>query len=427
MATTLHQLRLAVARKLLPGAGPHVDEILRALPAIAGLEQLLDFVCAAFAEMLDASVVCLFLHEPITGRFICRRTFGLDLITASAMQFDRSHPVVRWMAINGTAIDLSGGPGTSHGLKPADLTLPDFAQRGLIAPLVTAGYLCGLVVISPRKSAAPFSDDDISALTNVAGHAALAIEYALIHGQQEQRLSHMLQADRLASIGQLAAGAAHEIRNPLAAIRSAVQYLGRHVPAGEQGLISTVIHESDRIDGIIKGLLSLSRSSDLELTSLDIGAMVAKVLDLLDPQLRKADITLSATGRLHHPVIEADGARIRQVLLNVILNAIQAMPGGGSLSVALADAVMNEQGDAVRISVTDTGPGIPPVDLPKVFEPFFTTKESGTGLGLSICYGIVTRHQGEISIDSCTTGESPHTTVTITLPCRQSLPVTELI
>ena len=406
MSTTLKRLRLAIARRLLPGTGSHVDEILRALPAIAGLDQLLDFVCAAFAEILDVPKVCLFLHEPITGRFICRRTFGID---------------------PGTALDLTGHHGTHIGFKPGDLPLPDFAQRGLIAPLTTAGYLCGLVVTSPRNSAEPFSEADINVLLSVAGHAALAIEHALIRGQQEQRLSHMLQADRLASIGQLAAGAAHEIRNPLAAIRSAVQHLGRHVPAGEQGLVSTVIHESDRIDGIIKGLLSLSRSSDMELTSLDIGAMVAGVLDLLDPQLRKAGIALSSSGRLHHPLIDADGARIRQVLLNIIMNAFEAMPGGGSLSVVLADAAMNELGDAVRITVTDTGPGIPPPDLTKVFDPFFTTKKAGTGLGLSICYGIITRHHGEISIDSCSMGEKTYTTVTITLPCRQSLPATELI
>jgi signal transduction histidine kinase len=152
----------------------------------------------------------------------------------------------------------------------------------------------------------------------------------------------------------------------------------------------------------------------------DLQEIVHQTLTLLESEFKRHHIALQSRSDLSDPKIEADASQLKQLLLNVLLNSIQAMPNGGSIIYALLDRVRNPRGvtqaEFVQITITDTGTGIPAEVLPKVFDPFYTTKENGTGLGLSISYGIVSRHGGEIEIESSTHGQNKGTTVTIALP-----------
>lgn len=175
-----------------------------------------------------------------------------------------------------------------------------------------------------------------------------------------------------------------------------------------------IIDEVDRIDKIIKGLLSFSRTSELHVESLDLQEVLEQTLSLLDPEMRKRNINVIKEYQLTDPCIHGDGAQLKQVFLNILLNSLQAMEDNGTLGIR-TDLIPDHE-NFVTILFSDTGSGIPASVLPRVFDPFYTTKENGTGIGLSISYGIVSRHGGEIEIHSGSDGEGKGTKVYIKLP-----------
>lgn len=422
MPSVIVQIRATLARKLQPRGSTRGDELLRPLPSIIGLDQLVDYLRATLAELLGVSIVYILLYEPITGRFTGRRGFGAEPDQVSRLQFHENDRLIRWLRANGTPLDLTAHDDILRSFPVDEQDLLSGARIGLVVPLMAVNRFSGLLLASDKKSGRPFTRSDLDSLARVVGNAALAIEHALILDRQESQLKKMLHADKLATVGQLAAGAAHEIRNPLATICSGVEYLGRYIPIEEQYLVTTVLEEATRIDGIIKGLLSLSKSAGVNLVKVDLRDLLAHVLNILDPELRKSRIETTVVGGLVEPYVEADPSQMKQVLLNILLNSIQAMSRGGALRVTLAEPRGNGRDGNVLIQITDNGSGIAPDDLPRVFDPFFTTKESGTGLGLSICYGIIARHGGDITIDSRTEGVSHGTTVSFHLPRRGGAP-----
>lgn len=419
MSSVIENLRATLARRLLPQGSTRGDELLRPLTSIIGLNQLLDYLGATLAELLNVSSLYILLHEPITGRFASRGGVGAEPGQIHRLRFHENDRMVQWLRANGTPLDLTAHDDILHTFPVDEQDLLTRARIVLVVPLLAVNRLSGLLLAGVKKSGGPFTRSDLDSLVRVVGNAALAIEHALILDQRESQLKKMLRADKLATVGQLAAGAAHEIRNPLATIRSGIEYLGRYIPDEEQYLVTTVLEESTRIDGIIKGLLSLSKATGANLVKVDLRDLLTQVLNILEPELRKNRIETTVVEELADTSVEADPSQLKQVLLNVLLNAIQAMPGGGALRVRLTEPDGNGREDTVLIQIADNGPGIVSDDLPRVFDPFFTTKESGTGLGLSICYGIIARHGGDITIDSCTGGVSRGTTVSLHLPLRR--------
>jgi signal transduction histidine kinase len=207
----------------------------------------------------------------------------------------------------------------------------------------------------------------------------------------------MSRADRLATIGELAAGAAHEIRNPLTTIRSSLQYLeAKSEDEPTRKLLGAALQETSRINDIVSALLAFSRPSDVVKELHDLRDTLAESLDLVTYQAssRKVEIRRNFPG---DPLpVRGDRSQLKQMFLNLFLNAIQAMPSGGMLSVG----AIRKDGPKAVVSVVDTGEGIPENNLDRIFDPFFTTKKSGTGLGLSICYNIVKTHLGDIEVKS---------------------------
>jgi two-component system, NtrC family, sensor kinase len=265
------------------------------------------------------------------------------------------------------------------------------------------------------------SGDEISVLASSFNHMTRSLRQAqeeirrLMEGlerQVEERTaalrstqSQLVQSEKMASLGKLAASIAHEVNNPLAGILTSSKLLLRTLsegPIDERAQASfvrslrLVERETQRCTAIVRNLLDFARQREPSLKAVDINACVGEALSLLRNQIALQGITLETRlGKV--PAVWADFGQLRQVLLNVILNASEAMPGGGSLEVCtrfLPDR------PAVEIEVRDTGSGIAPEHLTKIFDPFFTTKEKGTGLGLSVVYGVVERHGGKVEIQS---------------------------
>jgi two-component system NtrC family sensor kinase len=230
----------------------------------------------------------------------------------------------------------------------------------------------------------------------------------------------LLQSEKLASIGKLAATIAHEINNPLNGILTYTKLIERKLADGTLkkneipkflSYLGIMERETERCSTIVRNLLDFARQREPSLKpDVDINAVVEEALSLLANQIALQEITLEKKFNQLPPIM-ADPMQLRQVFLNIILNACEAMNNEGALTVTTA--LSNKRKKAVRVEIADSGVGIDEKDLPKIFDPFFTSKEKGTGLGLSVVYGIINSHQGTIEVAS-KAGEG--TTITITLP-----------
>jgi PAS domain S-box-containing protein len=213
----------------------------------------------------------------------------------------------------------------------------------------------------------------------------------------------LFQADKLSSIGLLAAGVAHEVNTPLAVISSYAQMLAKqlHDDPQKTGLLEKITRQTFRASEIVNNLLNFSRTSGTEFTDVDINKVISDTLALLEHQFKIAKIQVRSDLTPSLSPIQGNSGRLQQVFLNLFLNARDAMPDGGTLSVETTN------GDFVGVRVSDTGSGIAPEHIHRIYDPFFTTKTSpkegqnrGTGLGLSVTYGIIQEHAGKIRVES---------------------------
>ncbi len=241
-------------------------------------------------------------------------------------------------------------------------------------------------------------------------------QLAQANAQLQTAQHQLVQSEKLAAVGQLTAGIVHDVKNPLAIIVGLAEELPEHVqldPVAKKHL-TTIRDSARRANAIVTDLLKFARESTPDLKRQDLRDTIETVLRLTDYLARKAKVQVVKDLPAGPVMILYDALQIEQVLMNLVQNAIQAMPNGGMLRVNLSQA-----SDAVAIAVQDTGVGIPPKNLSRIFDPFFTTKPpgEGTGLGLSTSYGIVARHGGRIDVGSVV-GEG--TTFTILLSAAQA-------
>jgi hypothetical protein len=222
--------------------------------------------------------------------------------------------------------------------------------------------------------------------------------------ERTQLEEQVVQSDKLSSIGLLAAGVAHEVNTPLAVISSYAQMLAKQVqddPAKAKAL-EKITAQTFRASEIVNSLLSFSRTAANELAPVDIDKALVETLGLVEPQLRKAGVEVETDFEPDLPEVRGVSGKLQQVFLNLVLNARDAMPEGGRLSIRARRAENAEGEEVVRIEVADSGVGIPREKLTRIFDPFFTTKgpKRGTGLGLSVSYGIIKEHAGSLTADS---------------------------
>jgi len=220
--------------------------------------------------------------------------------------------------------------------------------------------------------------------------------------------------NRLASLGKLSAGIAHEIRNPLSSIRGLAQFIGNSFKKDDARRedLDTIIQEVDRLNHLIVQVLDFAKIRKLNITHFSINQLIKKTVELLKIESNNKKIKFHLSLSEEIPNIYADENQIRQILLNIIVNSVQAINFQGDIFVT-SEVIQYREKSGVKIMIEDNGTGIPESDIPKVFDPFFTKKETGTGLGLSIVYKLVENHQGEVKIES---KEGSGTKFTIILP-----------
>jgi PAS domain S-box-containing protein len=252
-----------------------------------------------------------------------------------------------------------------------------------------------------KDGSAGFIDSSVSPLRNdkgeIIGFSGVGRDVTERTKMEEQ----LILTDRLASVGQLAAGIAHELNNPLTGVIGFSDLLlERDLPADVKEDLETVNQEAKRAVNIVKGLLAFAREQRTEKSLVNINTIIQGVLQIRSYEQRVSNIEVDARFASALPLVMGNGVQLQQVFINIIVNAEQVMleaHGKGKLTIAT-----EQVGDIVRASITDDGPGISPADMKQLFTPFFTTREvgKGTGLGLSICHGIVTEHGGKLHAES---------------------------
>ncbi|MEO0086152.1 MAG: ATP-binding protein, partial [candidate division WOR-3 bacterium] len=250
----------------------------------------------------------------------------------------------------------------------------------------------------------------ISGLSLLAIVAIVAVSIALArHALRVERAAS--RANTLALMGQLSGALAHEIRNPLAIIRAAAERVRIRYDAGEDQTLGYILEEVDRLNSILANYLSLGSARPDSVEPVELDRLAAEVLTAVEPETRRLGIAVE-TALDNLPTVRANRLALRQALLNLVLNAIQAQPGGGLLRLS-GESAVNGRHRQVVLRVSDHGPGITPEDLKRVFAPFYTTKEKGSGLGLFVVKRIVEEHGGRVSASS-TPGQG--TTIEMRLP-----------
>ncbi len=324
--------------------------------------------------------------------------------------------LARWFLVNESCLLVPRERGVFAFLDKPEQELLSRLDVQLCAPLLARNQVTGMLLLGKIRKQWPATRRDAELLMDLANQASLAFQNVALYREQQERLEDLYRADRLATIGQLTASIAHEVGNPLTAIRSTVQYLQGSIDEEDPNhdLVQTVLVEVDRIRQTIDSMLDMTRHRPFELSEFDLAELLQQTLHLVEAKARKQSVSFEQ--RLYPSLrTEADANLLRQVFLNLILNALQAMPKGGRIEVA--SAIDPEGAAFVQVLITDDGPGIPAQDMPRVFERFFTTRRDGTGLGLAICREIIQRHQGTISLES---EEGAGTTVMVRLPIRQT-------
>ena len=374
---------------------------------IVDREALEASVGARIRELFDPDRLVVLEPSGVPAAFVPGFSFGLEPADLASLEVAARGKLVRWLSANETCLVLDRQPGVQEYLDPAEREALGRLRVNLCVPMISMNRLTGILLLGSDRPGLPQwwgGQPQVEVLDLLASQASLAFENAALYRAQRERLDRLHRAERLAAVGQLAAGLAHEIRNPLTAIRSTMQYLLGSLPAGDSGhrLVTEILGEVDRINGTVGGLLSLSRPVELRQQRLDFREPLGGALQLLRAQAAEQAVELESDMGGEPVDVLGDAGQLRQVFLNLLLNALQSMPGGGRIAVEVRPWVPHAvaaEPSWVEARIADSGPGMSAEELRRVFDPFYTTKRDGTGLGLAICHGIVAQHGGEIQLE----------------------------
>ncbi|MEM6274792.1 MAG: ATP-binding protein [Myxococcota bacterium] len=294
-------------------------------------------------------------------------------------------------------------------------------QANVVLPLLIGERLVGFLTVGSEQLAEMYSSEEVTLLMSVADACAVIIESSNAYDKRRER-------DRLVALGEMAAGMAHEIRNPLGAIKGAAQMLdGHQAPEDSEEFVSVILEEVDRLNGVLSQFLEYTRPYRGDPETISVNDVISATTRILNTDVIPDGIQIQLDLAHDLPSVFVDPEQLKQVLLNTILNAIQVMQNGGTITITSGLTHTNGGKDPktparenaqVYLRVRDSGPGIPDDDLSRIFVPFFTTKQNGTGLGLAISQRIIENAGGRIDVSS-RLGEG--TAFTVRLPVHEEL------
>jgi signal transduction histidine kinase len=288
-------------------------------------------------------------------------------------------------------------------LPPEEVEVLERMKVSVAASLISRGKILGILLLKGKLSGELYSYEDISFLGILCNQAAIALDNASFREKEKSMLQTMFHQKRLAMIGQMAASIAHEIRNPLVAVKGLGQLVEQSFNEGDSRIqhMKILNTEVNRLQNVVSELVRFARPTDLNRSEIDLNRCIQDALDLYHEEFKNRGVDVLFNPGTSPVSAFADPEKIKQVIINLIQNALEAMANGGVLSletrVQRSSGFENLYASQAEIVVRDSGPGIPAEMREKIFEPFFSGKKSGTGLGLATARSIVEEHGGEIT------------------------------
>jgi signal transduction histidine kinase len=391
--------------------------LVKELSRLPTIEDVLSAVATTVHSQIQVSRVLIFMQDVFTGNYKLRAESGLGpQDDPEALELKEDAGIVKWLSGNTDTLVREEmarrvAPGTRQHLE----TELDQLKVNVCVPMILDNRLVGLIGLGEKLSRDMFFVSDLRLLETLATEVALAAKYRRMEDEVSRK-------SRLVELGTIAAGVAHEIRNPLASIKTFAQLMPERMedPEFKNEFSKLVLKDVDRITKVIESMLAFARPSQMIISEHPANDLVEEAILLVQPRLKskRVDLTREFHGNM---VINVDKHQILQVLVNLLSNAVDALPQQGKIRVVTGVSQRNLGGDGngdkhfAVIEVSDNGPGIPAAVRSRLFDPFFTTKKEGTGLGLSISQKIARDHGGAITVSSV---EGKGTSFQINLPLK---------
>ncbi|MFH1709482.1 MAG: ATP-binding protein [bacterium] len=408
--------------------------ISQGITLVMKLSELIGLIVSTFLNTIKVKEISVLLFNESKNKF---KSVPCDIKTSGRykrIEFDAGGHIASWLSANKGILvrdELEGeiekysSLWLERGLLSELQDLRDeLSKLGMAVwiPVISKGKLIAIICLGYKQSGDMYTDEDIGLLKTLANQVAVAVEnsimYSTISKQYEElklTKDKLSEADKLASLGTMAAGMAHEIKNPLSSMKVFSQLLHeRYQDAEFRGKFEEIIpKEISRIDRIVEGLLSFAKSPEPQLSQVSIQELLEEILSDIKGDIERNGINI-VKRFAEVPAVQADRDQIARAFSNIILNAVQSMPSGGELILDVS--AVNKPSKSVVVKIIDKGHGISKEHLKHIFDPFFTTKHYGTGLGLTISHSIIDKHKGTTDIQS---EPDKGTTVIITLPASQ--------
>ena len=391
-----------------------MEAVIRKAAAMPRSEELLQFVAEQVCDHMKLTCVSIFTQAALEQGFILRVAVPASVAENIPHAVRSDSAVVQWLQQQRHTMvaDELRVREDQHVLEPI-LREMDQLQAAACVPLLIEHQFVGILAVGEKPRRSIFDQLDIEVLESLAFETALALKYR----QMEEEI---LLRRTLTELGTIAAGVAHEIRNPLASIKTFAQLLPAKAddPEFRNEFSRLVVMDVERITKVVETMLAFARPAEVKVANYSAAELVEEAVLLVQSRLKSKSIEL--TKQFHEqPVLRVDKQQILQVLVNLLNNAVDALPEHGKIRVATGVRTMEdaEEGNGSQrcgvIEVADNGPGMPAAIRNRLFDPFFTTKREGTGLGLSISQKIVRDHGGIITVSSI---EGKGTTFQVNLP-----------
>jgi len=391
-----------------------LSSLVKELSLLPNIDEVLNKAATTIHSQMQLSRVLILMHDSLSGQYQLQAQSGLNRQESEGLELTEDSPVARWLSENKDELvrDEMVRRLPAHTVSELATDL-DRLKVTVCVPMILDGQLVGLVGLGEKTNKDMFFVSDLRVLETLATEVALAVRYRRMEDQ-------ILRKNKLIELGTIAAGVAHEIRNPLASIRTFAQLMPDRMddPEFKNEFSKLVMQDVDRITKVVESMLAFARPAQVKIAEYRVTDLVEEAILLVQSRLKNKRIELIKQFR-EEPVLNVDKQQILQVLVNLLSNAVDALPEQGKIRIATGTRAMEDAsgGNGAQrfavIEVADNGPGIPAAVRNRLFDPFFTTKKEGTGLGLSISQKIARDHGGIITVSSI---EGKGTTFQVNLP-----------
>ena len=374
------------------------------------IAEVLSSAMRSVEELVDAEVSSIFEVDDASNELFFRVAQADETDKTKKIRMKMGEGVAGWVASSGEPLIVPDTQIDKRFSFKVD-SITGFKTKSIIAlPIKNRGRLIGVLEALNKRGGRPFGHEDLEALTIVVNQIGIAMVNAKLYERLQEKFSltqaelkrtqeQLLRSERLAALGQLSQGVAHEVRNPIMSIGGFARRIKNKLHPDDRlvAYVDIILSETDRLETMVKEVERYTSVPDAVIRPVKVSTLLHNALSVWKKKHRVDNLEINLQTPPEDPIVSVDKEQMAQAVTELLCNSAEAMPDGGSISISA-----RWESNWLAISVKDNGPGIAPEDLPRIFDPFFTAKTKGAGLGLTTVNRIVTNHGGKVKVSSKT-------------------------